>query len=135
MSESATNSKFSSPADFVNAGARLFLKRSENPMMPTPTRSFAPAIFAELDAAALSAVPATPAPASFKKLRRDAPPLAIETPPSFVQYAPPSFILDALLSDRMPQVLRQVRYCGLMSMMKRGTCGKVRRQVPFAVMR
>src|ERR1700722_7139003 len=76
-----------------------------------------------------------PAPASFKKLRRDAPPLAIETPPSFVQYAPPSFILDALLSDRMPQVLRQVRYCGLMSMMKRGTCGKVRRQVPFAVMR
>ena len=42
MSETATISKFNSAACFMNDGIRSFFVRSENPTMPTRTRSFAP---------------------------------------------------------------------------------------------
>jgi len=75
MSETATISKFRSTLLFRNDGINAERHRSENPTMPTRTRSLAPTTFAAdivSWAGGLQARLAAPAPAIFRKSRRDA---------------------------------------------------------------
>src|SRR5207244_1180111 len=66
MSETATISKLRSLPTLPNAGRRAWRKRSENPTIPTRTRSFAPRIFAYRAAGSAAAVAA----ATFTNSRR-----------------------------------------------------------------
>src|SRR5437016_2097039 len=66
MSETATISKLRSLPTLPNAGRRAWRKRSENPTIPTRTRSFAPRIFAYRAAGSAAAVAA----ATFTSSRR-----------------------------------------------------------------
>src|SRR5688572_2190437 len=71
MSDTATISKFSPAACFLKAGMSASRVRSENPTMPTRTRSLAPMMRVCDDAGPANARPAAPAPAILMNSRRE----------------------------------------------------------------